>query len=100
MKRSRMRRFGISNRSKDRRLWDRQLKEWFLEQGITRCESCGTDYQVTVMHALKRDYIKTREDYFRAALVCWEEHLPYDEGKGDDPHGKMAAFVDELIERR
>lgn len=91
---------GKSNRTKDHERWDRELTAWFLAQGIIRCESCGTDQWLTKMHATKRVYIKTREDYFRAALVCWPEHLSHDEGTGENVHERMAQFVDGLIASR
>jgi hypothetical protein len=68
--------------------------------GINWCESCGTNYGLSIMHATKRRFIENREDYFRAAIVCLPEHQSYDEATGDDPHGKMAAFVDGLIAKR
>ena len=91
---------GKSSRTANHAKWDRELTAWFLAEGITRCESCGTDQWLTKMHATKRRYVVTREDYFRAALVCWPEHLPYDEAKGPEPHKRMAAFVDGLIAKR
>lgn len=95
-----MRRFGRSNRSRERQRWDRELKAWLQKHLPEQCESCGTSYGLTVMHATKRRFIRTREDYFRAALVCWPEHQSFDEGIGADVHEKMAAFVDGLIEKR
>jgi len=52
------------------------------------------------MHATKRRFIQTKDDYFRAAIVCLPEHQSYDEATGENVHAKMAEFVDGLIERR
>jgi len=67
---------------------------------IDYCESCGTSYGLSIMHATKRRFIENKTDYFRAAIVCLPEHQSYDEATGDEPHGKMAAFVDGLIAKR
>jgi hypothetical protein len=82
--------------------WDRQLKQWFLDNGITYCESCSTTRFLTVMHALKRRFILTKEDYFRAAVICQPEHHFWEYGDSQNPgtHDRMAAFVDRIIEQR
>lgn len=91
---------GQSTRAKDRARWQRELKEWFRLNLPEQCESCGTTYQLTTMHATKRRFINTREDYFRAALVCWPEHVAHEEATGENVHQRMADFVDGLIQRR
>lgn len=68
--------------------------------GIDHCESCGTTYGLSIAHATKRRFIQTKEDYFRAIILCLPEHQQLDEATGDDPHGRMARFVDEIITNR
>ena len=91
----------MNARTKQHRQWARELKQHLMgDLGIHSCESCGTSYGLSIMHATKRRFLSDRESYFRAAVVCLPEHQSYDEGAGDDPHGKMAEFVDKLIEAR
>jgi len=92
---------GASTRAKQHAVWQRELKQHLMgDLGIESCESCGTSYGLSIMHATKRRFIVTREDYFRAAIVCLKEHQSYDEATGENVHEKMANFVDGLIERR
>jgi len=91
----------VSARSKKHLTWHKQLRRYLLEElQLSQCESCGTRFNLTIMHATKRRFIQSREDYFRAALVCQPEHQSYDEGTGENVHERMAEFVDRLIERR
>ena len=90
-----------STRAKERLKWHRELKRHLFEHlGIQRCESCGTTWALSIAHATKRRFIRTREDYFRAAVLCLPEHQKLDEATGDDPHGRMAMFIDALIANR
>jgi len=91
----------MNTRKKQHNAWHRELKQHLMgDLGIQHCESCGTSYGLSIMHATKRRFIKTRDDYFRAAIVCLPEHQSYDEATGENVHAKMAEFVDGLIERR
>lgn len=90
-----------SERARRHARWQRELKHYLFEKlGIRRCESCGTTYGLSIAHARKRRFLKTREDYFRAAVLCLEEHQKLDEATGNNPHGRMAAFIDRLIQQR
>lgn len=91
----------MNSRTKQHRRWGKELKQYLMgDLGIDFCESCGTSYGLSIMHATKRREIQTKADYFRAVIVCLPEHQSYDEATGDDPHSKMAAFVDGLIAKR
>jgi hypothetical protein len=49
----------------------------FLRLGITRCESCGTDYGLSFAHRKKRRHYRTLEeltDYNEVILLCLREH--------------------------
>lgn len=87
--------------SKKHRQWHKELKEYLMGNlGIEWCESCGTTYGLSIAHATKRRFIKTKQDYFRAAILCLPEHQKLDEATGENPHERMAEFIDLLIERR
>ena len=91
----------MNAKTKLHRKWHKELKQHLMgDLGIQHCESCGTSYGLSIMHATKRRFIETRDDYFRAAIVCLPEHQSYDEATGENVHAKMAEFVDGLIERR
>lgn len=103
MKRTRLRPVGKNSLQAQKREWNAEWKRDFAH--ITWCESCGIpdgfgDAKLTQMHAEKQRFITTREGCRRAAKVCWGEHRAKDEATGDDPHGEMAKFVDDLIARR
>ncbi len=92
---------GKNSLGKLKSKWHRELKQYLMgDLGIDYCESCGTSYGLSIAHALKQRFITTREDYFRAIILCLPEHQKLDEGTGDDPHKYMAAFVDRLIAKR
>ena len=91
----------MNARAKLHRKWHRELKQHLMgDLGINYCESCGTSYGLSIMHATKRRFIETKADYWRAAIVCLPEHQSYDEGTGENVHERMAEFVDKLIEQR
>ncbi len=98
-----MRKIGKNALGISKREWNNEWKEQMKD--VVWCESCGNpdgfgDAKLTQMHATKQRFITTREDCFRAAKVCWGEHKKYDFATGDDPHGEMAKFVDDLIAKR
>jgi len=91
----------MNSRTKQHRAWHRELKQYLMgDLAIDYCESCGTSYGLSIMHATKRRFIQTKDDYFRAAIVCLPEHQSYDEATGENVHEKMATFVDALIANR
>lgn len=66
---------GKSNRSTERRRWDKELKEWWKnEVGIFVCElryaGCMNDFGFALCHSKRRRFIKTREDYFEVVGGC------------------------------
>ena len=92
---------SMNQLAKNKKRWHRELKEHLMgDLGIQHCESCGTSYGLSIMHARKQRYITDRDEYFRAAIVCLPEHQSYDEGTGNDVHARMASFVDNLIAKR
>lgn len=91
----------MNARTKQHRQWHKELKDYLMGKlGIQWCESCGTTYGLSIAHATKRRFIKTRSDYFRAAILCLPEHQKLDEATGPNPHERMAEFIDRLIEQR
>lgn len=81
---------------KDKRKWHTDLKKWMEANLPPICENCGSGFGLTIAHATKQRFIRTREDYFRAALLCLECHQDAEFGT----HERMAEIIDGYIERR
>jgi len=91
----------VNQLAKDKRKWHRELKQYLMGNlGIDYCESCGTSYGLSIAHARKQRFITTRDEYFRAAILCLPEHQSLDEATGENVHERMAEFIDALIANR
>lgn len=91
----------MNSLAKLKRKWHKELKQYLLgDLAISWCESCGSTYNLTIMHSMKQRRILTRSDYFKAAIICQPEHQSYDEATGDNVHERMREFVEGIIEKR
>ncbi len=48
----------------------KKLKERFLGMGVTRCERCGSGFNLSFAHRVKRRFITTPEELETVALLC------------------------------
>ena len=47
-----------------------KLKKRFAEMGITFCEKCGTTFNLSFAHRLKRRFITNEAELMTVALLC------------------------------
>lgn len=87
-------------RGKKTRAWDyarKQLKKQFEVMGITQCERCGSGFNLSFAHRMKRRFITTDAELMTVALLCVNpchttiEHLGHD---------AMYQAVTEIINNR
>lgn len=67
-------------------------RKQFLDKGITRCESCGTTYALTIAHRKKRRHYRTLEeltDWNEIILLCQPEHMEIEK----DPQKTRELFA-------
>lgn len=74
----------------------RKLKPAFVRAGITRCELCGSGFNLQFAHAEKRRFITTKRQLFEVALLCGEDHAAIE----ILPHWQMALVVRGCISKR
>lgn len=78
--------------------WHKELKKHFhIKQGdVPYCERCNsTKPPLDMAHSRKRFDIKTREEYFHAALLCRACHNYCELGR---THQEMFNLVSEVID--
>lgn len=73
-----------------------KIKKDFERQGITFCEVCGSTFNLSFMHRLKRRKITTEEELAYVALAC----IPCHQQIEVLPAEEMFSRVTNLVERR
>lgn len=96
-----MRTYGKSNRSKERRRWQRELAAYWKASPISYCEArlsgCVGSFGLSPAHSKKRRFIRTKEDYFEVVAACQNCHQQLDQKMS---HTEMEAKVKEIINAR
>jgi len=92
-----------SNR-KAKNNWDPELKKFFIDLDITRCEwpGCNSRFGLWPAHRVKQRFILTKGEWMTAALLCDYHHRYVEEGTPEEPgtHERMKELVDWVISKR
>lgn len=86
-------------RGRKSRHWDHirsQIKREFFEQGITRCEQCGTGYNLSFAHRYKRRFITDDAELKMVALLC----IPCHQTIETSGHQQMFTTITQIIDKR
>lgn len=75
----------------------RKLKRQFEEWGIVRCEKCGSGYNLSFAHRLKRRFITTEQELNYVALLCVSPCHTEIEHSG---HEQMYQAITQIVENR
>lgn len=81
------------------RQWEKaraELKKDFDRMGIRHCEGCGSTFNLSFAHRLKRRFIVTEDELRQVALLCVPCHQTIEQLT----HSEMFAFINQLIEKR
>ena len=74
--------------------WAKELKKWFEKSSIRWCEKCGTTTPpLDIAHSRHRYDIKTRDQYFEAALICRACHKAIDSQKHEPTMEAIQALI-------
>jgi len=62
---------------------NKKLKEIFIDNGITRCELCNSDYALTFAHKERREWYRSQpellSDFKQVLLLCQKCHQKMDD---------------------
>lgn len=86
-------------RGKKSLAWDRtraKLKRQFFEMNIVRCEKCGSGFNLSFAHRLKRRFITDEAELMTVALLC----VPCHTGIEHSGHERMYKAITALINNR
>lgn len=86
-------------RGKKCQQWDRvraRLKQKFFELGIVRCEKCGSGFNLSFAHRLKRRFITDEAELMIVALLC----VPCHQVIEHSGHESMYETINQIIESR
>lgn len=86
-------------RGKKSREWDKvraRVKKEFFEAGRTFCELCGSTFDLTFAHRLKRRFINDPQELATVALLCLTCHQQIE----ILPHDEMYRIVTNIVEKR
>jgi hypothetical protein len=72
----------------------KELKKRFLVAGITRCESCGSDFALSFAHSLKRRNIANLRQLREVALLCCKCHEAIELSGEAQMHRAILAIIE------
>lgn len=86
-------------RGKKSLAWDRlraKLKQKFFDLGIVRCEKCGSGFNLSFAHRLKRRFITDEAELATVALLCVPCHTQIEHSG----HERMYEAITQIINNR
>lgn len=87
-----------------RKKWHKELYQYLESQDLLGCEwpGCGSSLGLAAAHGKKRRFIHTREEYFRAVLLCQTHHHYVEYGNNNEPgtHERMDIIIQVLLDTR